>query len=218
MAPKDADERELTLAIAQIDQSLAALKERMRFRSSYSEKNQQDISAALGAAHCIKRWGGELHMYVQSAADIRDLSIRRAYSAVELAESTLQALKKELQTGGLADTKRRIRAAANDDFLAHAEDLHAAGYREAAAIVAGCALEIHVRRMTERTLTTPGKFDSNVSALQKSGSIDRNEAKVLRSAYGFRSAAAHGEALPKATGTVANMISSVRAFLAYHEP
>ncbi len=208
--------RELELALDQINLALEAVEDCLHYRESHEESAQKDLSAALTAAHCVQRWGGSVQVYKNSAEDIRELSAKAGFAAVTLAQSTLTTLRDELDSGGLADIGLRIRRATNDDLLTHAEELHAAGYREAAAVVAGCALEIHVRRMAGKATHEPTKFDSNVADLQKAGMIDRNEAKILRGAYGIRNAAAHGNNLPPASGTVSNMISSVRSFLADH--
>jgi hypothetical protein len=198
------------VALGQLSAVLEDCKHQKQWGSS--GERAKNMSAALAAAHCANRWGSSETMYRNGAKDIRELSTNEPYAAVVLAVSLLEALRQEIANGGLVRIAATARKAVTEDLLTQAEDLANSGYDRAALVVAGAALEQHLRKLGN----SQEKADVIITSLQQSGTIDKNEAKQLRWAYGLRNTAAHGEPLPEVEGTDLLMIQSARAFVNQH--
>lgn len=83
------------------------------------------------------------------------------------AMGVLLAAKDDLEAGALFSVRVLIEAELFDDFLEQAEELHAAGYYQPAAVVAGAVLEDGLRKLCQReslSLPMKPKLDSMNSA------------------------------------------------------
>ena len=111
----------------------------------------------------------------------------------------VEALREDYRAGALAPIQDLIRAEVFDDFLAMTEHLLDAGYKDAAAVLAGGVLEQHLRRLCDRAgIPTdkdgrPKKADAMNSDLAAQAVYGKLDQKNVTSWLDLRNKAAHGE-------------------------
>jgi hypothetical protein len=144
----------------------------------------------------------------------------------------LRALRDDVANGGLRRFEELIHANVYGDLLAQGEGLHRDGYSRAAAVVAGAALEEHIRKLAVKHGTGSEYTSGTKAGAAKTASLMNSELKAA-GVYGepqraivegwqkVRNEAAHGEAgFDGADRTlVANvqpMIDGIRAFIAQY--
>jgi len=138
----------------------------------------------------------------------------------------LQAVEKAIGTGLLVDLKQTVRGELFADYLDMAEYLLDQGYKDAAAVIAGSSLEIHLQTLCEgRELPTtserngkqfPRKADQLNTELQKDGCYSKSVWKNVTSWLGIRNDAAHDNYGQYTSDGVKSMIVGVRDFIASH--
>ncbi len=116
-----------------------------------------------------------------------------------------------------------LHAESFDNFLNQADELSSKGYKDAAAVVAGSALESHLRLLSSKySVSTklpsgqPKKADVLNADLVKVGAYSNLQQKSVIAWLGIRNAAAHGEYEKYDNRQVASMVASVRDFIAQY--
>lgn len=102
----------------------------------------------------------------------------------------------------------------NEDIVAQAESLLQAGYKDAACIVIGVALEIHLKQLCSDNGVAHSKLDKMNSDLAKLGLFNLSMQKQITAWSGRRNDAAHGAFDKNEAADVAAMIEGVRRFMA----
>lgn len=104
--------------------------------------------------------------------------------------------------------------------LDQAEVLLASGYKDAAAVVAGVALETHLRILARQgggsgqVASSPKRKADVVNAdLVKSGACSTVQQKAVTAWLGVRNTSAHGESSKFSDGEVRQMITGVADFV-----
>jgi len=146
-------------------------------------------------------------------------------SDVGLEESLLpiaQALYADFQAGWFRSVSELIHADMFSDLLDIARELHESGYKDAAAVQAGTALELHLRLLAEKhnieTVTEKNRSrsknagDLNVE-LKKAGVYSLVEQHGVTAMLAIRNAAAHGHYDECTADKVEKLISDVREFV-----
>ncbi len=133
----------------------------------------------------------------------------------------LRSLRADVQAGWLTTVKELIHADTFDDFLEMAEELLAAGYEDASAVVGGSVLEAHLRLLCEgagvETRRGDGGFvkaDTLNADLVKAGVYNKNQQKQITAWLGIRNSAAHGHYDEYSREDVIQLLRSVRQILA----
>lgn len=118
---------------------------------------------------------------------------------IKRAKGILRAAVKLIESGGLTPVHDAIRAETVSEVLDQADDLADSGYLAAASVLAGGALETHLRHLCERAnLTWQGsgsieKYTGAVDQVRKPGSevFSKSDSKQVRAWGGLRNDAAH---------------------------
>jgi len=142
---------------------------------------------------------------------------------VASAESLLliaKALRADLQDGWFRSVSELIHADMFSDLLDIARELHKKKYKDAAAVQAGIALELHLHLLAEKhnieTVTEKKRFksagDLNVE-LEKAGVYAQNEKRDVTRMLAIRNDAAHGKFDKYSADKVEKLISEVREFV-----
>ena len=97
---------------------------------------------------CIERWAPPRSPYVRQARQLAENA--KTIVAWHLFEGILRALRADIAEGGLETFSEIVHGEVFADLLAHAEQLNTANYSLAAAVVAGAALEEHLRQLAQR--------------------------------------------------------------------
>jgi hypothetical protein len=137
----------------------------------------------------------------------------------------LGALERDLSKGLLATFEELVHASVYSDLLEQATGLQRDGYSRAATVVAGAALEEHIKKLAVKhsiDLVTPNKDHKRASILnselKKAGLYSEAQRAVVEGWQKVRNDAAHGnpgfEGADKGhVQSVSPMITSIRGFI-----
>lgn len=143
----------------------------------------------------------------------RDYSSR---SSIHQAVEVLKAAKDDYENGYLFNTRVLIEAEVFDDFLEQAEHLLKQGYYQAAAVIAGSALEDCLRKLcVQKSVTLPPKATINPmnDGLAKAGVYNTLIQKKITALADIRNKAAHGQWTEFNGKDVEDMIRNIRRFM-----
>lgn len=139
---------------------------------------------------------------------------------IRLYVGILRALRADANDGWLEGIAELLHADTFGDFLDQAAELVDKGYKDAAAVVAGSALEAHIRLLcakygisTELSSGQAKKADTMNADLVKAGAYNTLQQKAITGWLAIRNAAAHGEYAKYNKEQAISMVSSVRDFI-----
>ncbi|MFD8492274.1 hypothetical protein [Amycolatopsis sp. NPDC059657] len=129
------------------------------------------------------------------------------------------ALRADLDAGWIESLVELIHADVHSDFLEMAEELLAKKYKDAAAVIAGSSLEVHIRALCVKHGVAiadangkPKKADTMNADLKKASIYGALEQKQVTAWLGLRNSAAHGQYSDYVDSDVRLLIDGVRAF------
>jgi hypothetical protein len=139
----------------------------------------------------------------------------------------IRAMREQVENGWLERTSSLIAGNLFDDFLEMAEHLYEESYKDAAAVIAGSALEAHLRRLADKNnvpstymdakgQTKPKTADQLNADLCKALVYLQNDQKHITAWQGIRNDAAHGDYHKVDVGKVQFMIGGIRLFISAH--
>ena len=142
------------------------------------------------------------------------------YDSVAHLLGALNSLREDYAKGFLIGFNEMIDADIFTDILEQAEYLLKQGYFRASAVVAGVALESHLRKLAEKNqipiTSDDGKYvkaDSINGDLFKNQIIDKTMNKSITSWLGLRNDAAHPDAKQIDEGMIELMIAGIKVFI-----
>ncbi len=179
---------------------------------------EEDISALQSRCLAsIERVVGKSSVYYETATRILDEK-KHAWGLRGVV-GVVQALLYDLCNGYLKALQELIHSDVFADFLEMADYLSDSGYKDAGAVIAGSALEAHLRNLANRygiSVATGGK-PKNADALNaeivKAGGYSKLDHKNVTAWLGLRNNAAHGNYTAYDQGQVKLLISSVHDFI-----
>jgi hypothetical protein len=128
-------------------------------------------------------------------------------------------LHDDIAAGWLAPVVELAHADTYADYLEMAEGLHAQGYKDAAAVIAGTSLEVHLKTLAAKhglAVQAPNghtkKVDSLNAELKASRVYNAIEHKHVTAWLGIRNSAAHGDYDDYDKASVKGLIDRVREF------
>jgi len=205
---------ETSVALAQIDDVLADYQRVIGTSSAYASDFQAIATRLKAAILRLSPPGGE---YAHRAAKFDEA--RPGYAAEHL-NGVLLALRADLAAGYVQGLAELLHAEVFSDFLEMADELQRAGYKDAAAVIAGSVLEEHVRKLAtkagliiEKADGTPKKADALNSELVAAETYNKLQQKSVTAWLGLRNSAAHGKYTDYGDEQVAALIRDVREFL-----
>ena len=146
----------------------------------------------------------------------KSFSINLIYELV----GALQSLRNDYANNFLKNFNEMIDADLFSDILEQAESLLSQGYFRASAVVAGVALESHLRKLAEKNsipiTTDDGKYikaNSLNGVLLKNNIIDKTMHKSVTGWLGLRNDAAHPDLKEINDGLIEPMIAGIRVFI-----
>jgi hypothetical protein len=126
----------------------------------------------------------------------------------------LSAAREDYEGGYLFDVRGLIQAEVFDDVLEQATELVRVGYKDAACVVAGVALETTLKELCSRHNIPPCKLDRMNADLYKAGVYNLVLQKQITAWAERRNRAAHGEWNEYNQADVQDMISGVTRLIA----
>ncbi|WP_256959363.1 hypothetical protein [Streptomyces viridochromogenes] len=129
------------------------------------------------------------------------------------------SLRDDLRAGWTETVVELVHADTYSDFLLMADGLFSKGYKDAAAVITGTALEVHVRALcVKNSVPTavagrPKKADTMNADLKKAGVYDGLQQKEVTTWMALRNSAAHGDYGDYDHAQVRRFLDGVEAFM-----
>ena len=132
-------------------------------------------------------------------------------------------LRDDLKSGWSDSVVELVHAETHSDYLEMAEDLLGQGYKDAAAVIAGTSLEVHVRALCVKHSVdivlsngSPKKADTMNADLKKAGVYNGLQQKQITAWMDLRNKAAHGNYADYEQTQVRLFIDGVRVLMTKH--
>jgi hypothetical protein len=211
--------------IAQLDeliQEFSALRKRSQYDDISDLPEGGVVRFVTRARAAIHRVAGKPSVYVDQCEEI----IKRGGYTGHLARQlvgVLDSLRADVPFGYLQTQRELLHGELFADFLEMAQHLLDEGYKDAAAVIAGSALEAHLRQLCQKANipteikssggATPKKADRLNADLAGGEVYSKLDQKNVTAWLDLRNKAAHGLYDQYSAGQVALLISSVRDFI-----
>ena len=169
----------------------------------------------------IVRASGSNSTYSASAAESRKQKANDFYS-LSREVGMASALLSDIRNGYLASFEELLHGDVFGDYLDMASHLLKSGYKDAAAVLAGGTLEVHIRKMCNKlSISTshggkPKKTESLNSDLSKQGAYTKLDQKNVTAWLGLRNHAAHGHYSEYTKDQVELFLQGVQDFITRH--
>jgi hypothetical protein len=198
-------------AISQLDKLLDNYKV-LRAQISASSPANRPLEVRLQAA--IERFSPAGSVYAKDVAFAGN-----HYDKLGELVSLATALREDLEAGWLESIVSLVHADTFSNFLEVAEELLAKGYKDAAAVIIGSSLEVHIRALClkNNVITDangkPKRADVMNADLKKSGAYGALEQKQVTTWLDLRNSAAHGNYENYDEADVKHFINGVQSFM-----
>ncbi len=144
-----------------------------------------------------------------------------------MVEGLLKALRTAIENDTLESVSELAHASFSSDILDQARELLDNGYKDAAAVMIGSALETHLRNLCEKHEIETRREDSRGHSIAKKASLlndelkkanvyNDQEQKQILAWLGLRNSAAHGEYKKYEEKQVRLMLEGIMLFTARH--
>lgn len=197
-------------------------------QSLQAQSNEDDLSdlpetvlirSLTGLRAAVLRIAGKSSVYVQQVEEIRQSS-EWIGTQVKMIQGVAQSLLEDARADLLMSLQELIHADIFASFLEMADHLLEAGYKDAAAVIAGSSLEEHLRLLSTKnainimdTNGRPKKADLINSELAAAKIYEKLDQKNVTAWLDLRNKAAHGHYTDYQPAQVTLLISSVRDFM-----
>jgi hypothetical protein len=208
--------------------ALADLDETIRLVSDETVKGSEAMTLMLT---CVARHSPRGSIYQTEAAAARESG---SWVQELVLLGVVQALRRDLSNDKLATFEELLHADVYSDLLNQGQGLQTDGYSRAAMVVAGAALEEHIRKLCVKngialeiphsrdpTKLEPKKASVLNAELKKAGVYQEAKRAVVEGWQKLRNAAAHGE--PGFDGpdrshesSIKPVIDGIRAFIVHY--
>lgn len=213
--------------INQLDEVIITYK-KLRNQSKYDDfsdlKGPETNKLITRARAAVERISGSKSVYTkQIEAAIDRFGSSNPYN-IPILGGIVEALKEDLQAGYLVSLQELIHADLFSDFLEMSTHLINEGYKDASAVIAGSALEAHLRQLCIKNSidiefknskggVNPKKADRLNSDLAKEEVYSKLDQKSITSWLDLRNKAAHGKYDEYVHQQVSIMITGIRDFI-----
>ena len=187
--------------------------------SEYRTAEVQELTTRSRAA--IERMVPQGSPYYKQSEDI--LRTKAHFIALESMIGVVMSLRHDMSKGYLQNFTELIHGELFGDFLEMSHYLVKEGYKDAAAVIAGSALEAHLRQLCiKNNIDTeyeregdvrPKKASALNSELAKANIYSALEQKSVTAWLDLRNNAAHGHYNNYAIDQVSSMVSGIRDFI-----
>lgn len=197
----------------------------VRSRAEYSDASdvlsKSDLSSLITrCVAAVERASGRQSRY---SIRMTEILSRKYYDgdwdAAGYAVGIVQALLNDLQKGFTNSIEELLHANVFSDFIEMAEHLVNNGYKDAAAVITGSTLEVHLKQLAVKFGIQPDrggkpkKADMLNSELVKTDAYSKLDQKSVTAWLGLRNDAAHGNYSEYDKSQVNLMIEGVRNFI-----
>lgn len=204
--------------MADVEKMVAQLDELIGQYEEVAAKKQGSLSLVVNRLEAaIDRIATPGSTYVRQLDNRRNAANNfKAFDVYTIAKG----LRGDLKSGWTESVIELVHAETHSDYLEMALSLLESAYKDAAAVIAGTALEVHVRALcvkhgvdTERPDGTPKKATVMNADLKKAGVYATLQEKQLTAWMDLRNQAAHGNYDKYDISEVRALASGVRDFM-----
>ena len=185
-----------------------------------AEKRMDLITRAYAS---IERIGGSQSPYSEMSRTILAKNPQNSGSQLVYLIGVVSSLRADLADDYLETVEQLIHGELFADFLELAAHLRESGYKDPAAVIAGTALESHLKQLAKRHAIPlensngkTKKADLLNSELVKAQAYSALDQKSITAWLDLRNKAAHGEYETYSKEQVSLLIDAVRNFIARH--
>ena len=180
--------------------------------------NRQILNLQTRCIAAIERASGSNSVYIQQ---IKDIGNQKLYPLTRLSRNVgvAEALLSDIENNFTSTFEELTHANVFSDFLEMAEYLLENGYKDAAAVLAGSSLEVHLRNLCVKhgiastSNGKPKKADLLNAELTKGKVYAKLDQKQVTAWLGLRNHAAHGEYDKYAKERVHSLVDGIRNFI-----
>jgi hypothetical protein len=206
--------------------SIIEKHKQLRLSAEFDDMSDIGLKEALNiitrSSAAVERASGRDSAY---SRQIKEILSRKTHDFDKLAMvvGVVESLNIDIQAGYLSSASELIHGEIFGDFLEMAEHLSIEGYKDAAAVIAGSALEAHLRQLcTKNSIPTevsttkgvqPKKADSMNSDLGNASAVSKLDQKNVTAWLDLRNKAAHGKYGEYSKEQVALIITGIRDFI-----
>ncbi len=214
--------KQLVEQLNSIAETYKGLKSQSKYDDLSDLGNPTAHNLITRSTAAIERASGRDSAY---SRQVQEILARKTYDFDKLSMiiGVVESLAADIQAGYLSSASELIHGEIFSDFLEMADHLLDEGYKDAAAVIAGSALEAHIRQLCIKNsipieVSTPKgiqpkKADSMNSDLGSAGAISKLDQKDVTAWLDLRNKAAHGRYSEYTKDQVALMIAGVRDFI-----
>ena len=181
-----------------------------------SEIQISDLKMRCIAA--IARYGGQNSLYFRQVAEI-DKASEHLWTKMNLLTGVAKALLSDIRNDYLISFEETVHGDMFGDFLEMATQIIANKNKDAAAVLGGCTIEVHIRQLCAKydvTTTFNGKAkktDTLNAELVKAGAYGKQDQKNVTAWLALRNNASHGNYDEYTMGEVKIFIAGIRDFI-----
>jgi hypothetical protein len=194
--------------------------------SDLSDLPPHEVQALITrAAAAVQRIGGRHSSYASEVERVLTNNAAYLHRQLQPVIGVVKALFHDMQNGYLQSVIELVHAETFADFLEMAQHLLDTGYKDAAAVIAGSSLELHLRALcvkhgVDLEVTkqdgskVPKKADAMNTDLAGKHAYTKNDQKSATAWLGLRNSAAHGKYTEYEKEQVTLLIEGIRQFIA----
>jgi hypothetical protein len=200
------------------------LRDKARYPDCSDQPHEEQVRVGTLLASAIDRLAPPRSVYHRQASDLVEQSGSGApHTKVLGLPGILMALRADYEAHRMKSVVELVHADLFGDFLEMASYLLDDNWKDAAAVIAGSALEAHLRKLcdqfsvdTHDAAGKPKKASVMNAELRKANAYEKGDEKSITAWLDVRNHAAHGDYGKYVSGQVALLIAGVRAFIARH--
>lgn len=169
----------------------------------------------------IERITGQKSIYSRKIAEISKQQIN-VYGHTAKQIGVAKALLSDIQNGHIKSLEEIVHGDLFSDFLEMAEYLSGKKYKDAAAVIAGSTLEVHIKKLCKKfdvSITSGSKKKKTEilnTELVKANAYSKSDQKMVTSCLDIRNSAAHGDYSEYDNAQVKLLIGQIRHFITRH--
>lgn len=203
---------ELALQLKKLDESKRY--ENTEYFPGYRIEQSDFLNWKVKARHLLSLSCGKSSEHLLQFIETEKPTMYRTnYEELQLVGGVFLAAKEDFEGGYLTTVRNLVQAEVFEDELGQAAELLMAGYRAAAAVIAGVVLETTLRQLcTDRGIPI-GKLDKMNADLAKEGAYNKLVQKRITASADIRNSAAHGHSDQFKDSDVSEMIAYIEGFL-----
>jgi hypothetical protein len=192
-------------------------------REPINQNSNELLSFIARASAAIERMTRPQSAYQRHLNNINELGGRLGYR-IPLLYGLIDALRRDIVSGYMKSQEEIIHGELFTDFLEMVRHLLDEGFKDAAAVIAGSALEAHLRQLCQKhgiettiekdTAVAAKKADRLNADLVKAEVYSKLDAKHVTAWLDLRNKAAHGRYSEYVKSQVSGLIDGIRDFIA----